>query len=53
MVLQVGKKNTFNLISAVTVGTNGEIIVADTRIQIFSAKGDFMDTVFADEGRGE
>lgn len=50
-ILQVGKKGTFNLISAVTVGPTGEIVVADSRIQVFSAKGDFMEVLY-DEGKG-
>lgn len=35
-----------------TVGVGGEIIVADSRIQVFSAKGDFMHLVY-DEGKGK
>ncbi|XP_018565603.1 tripartite motif-containing protein 2 isoform X2 [Anoplophora glabripennis] len=52
ILFQVGKKGTFSLISSVTVGPLGEIIVADSRIQAFSAKGDFMEVVY-DEGRGK
>lgn len=51
-IFQVGKKGTFKLISSVTVGPTGEIIVADTRIRIFSGKGDFIEIV-SDETRGE
>lgn len=48
----MGKKGTFNLISSVTVNPiSGDIVVADTRIQIFSGKGDFLE-VFYDEGKG-
>ena len=52
---QVGKKGSqrgyFNLISSVTVGPSGEIIVADSRIQVFSAKGDFLEELYP-EGKG-
>lgn len=48
MFFQVGKKGTFNLISSVTVGPCGEILVADTKIQLFSAKGDFMGVIYED-----
>ncbi|XP_049778139.1 tripartite motif-containing protein 2-like isoform X1 [Schistocerca cancellata] len=55
LLLQVGKKGSqrgyFNLISSVTVGQSGEIIVADSRIQVFSAKGDFMEELYP-EGKG-
>ncbi|XP_018320293.1 tripartite motif-containing protein 3 isoform X2 [Agrilus planipennis] len=51
-LFQVGKKGTFNLLSSVAVGPSNEIIVADTRIQVFSAKGDFMELIF-DEGKGK
>lgn len=47
----MGKKGTFSLISSVSVGPTGEIFVADTRVQMFSAKGDFMEVIY-DEGRG-
>ncbi|XP_017775302.1 PREDICTED: tripartite motif-containing protein 3-like [Nicrophorus vespilloides] len=47
-----GKKGTFSLITSVTVGPGGEIVVADSRIQVFSAKGDFV-SVLHDEGRGK
>lgn len=49
---QVGKRSTFKLITSVTVGPNGEIIVADSRIQVFSAKGDFSEEIYS-EGKGE
>ncbi|CAH1119157.1 unnamed protein product [Phaedon cochleariae] len=49
---QVGKKGTFSLIASVAVGPLGEIVVADTRVQMFSAKGDFMEVVY-DEGKGK
>lgn len=45
---KVGKKGTFSLISAVTVGPLGEIIVADTKVQLFSAKGDFREVIYED-----
>ncbi|XP_015521414.2 tripartite motif-containing protein 2 isoform X2 [Neodiprion lecontei] len=51
MLFQVGKRNTFKLISSVTVGPAGEILVADSRIQVFSAKGDFSEEIYA-EGKG-
>ncbi|XP_024082916.1 tripartite motif-containing protein 3-like isoform X2 [Cimex lectularius] len=41
----------FNPISSVCVGSDGQIIVADSRVQIFSAKGDFL-RVFHSEGKG-
>lgn len=47
----MGKKGTFSLISAVTVGSCGEIVVADSRVQLFSAKGDFLEILY-DEGKG-
>lgn len=34
------------------VGPNSEIVIADTKVQAFSAKGDFMETIF-DEGKGK
>ncbi|XP_023013976.2 tripartite motif-containing protein 2 isoform X2 [Leptinotarsa decemlineata] len=52
ILFQVGKKGTFSLISSVAVGPLGEIIVADSRVQMFSAKGDFMEVVY-DEGKGK
>lgn len=55
LLFQVGKKGSqkgcFNLISSVTVGPGGEIVVADSRIQVFSAKGDFLHELFP-EGKG-
>lgn len=55
LISQVGKKGSqrgyFNLISSVTVGPSGEIIVADSRIQVFSAKGDFLEELYP-EGKG-
>ncbi|GLV35927.1 thin [Carabus blaptoides fortunei] len=52
ILFQVGKKGTFNLISSVTVGPAGEIVVADSRIQVFSGKGDFTQELFS-MGRGK
>ncbi|XP_072387490.1 tripartite motif-containing protein 2-like isoform X1 [Diabrotica undecimpunctata] len=52
ILFQVGKKGTFNLISSVAVGPLGEIVVADSRVQMFSAKGDFMEVIY-DEGKGK
>ncbi|XP_049823986.1 tripartite motif-containing protein 3-like isoform X2 [Aethina tumida] len=52
ILFKVGKKGTFNIISSVTVGPLGEIVVADSRIQVFSAKGDFMEVLY-DEGKGK
>uniref|UniRef100_A0A1B6CX18 B-box C-terminal domain-containing protein n=1 Tax=Clastoptera arizonana TaxID=38151 RepID=A0A1B6CX18_9HEMI len=55
LLFQVGKKGSqkgcFNLISCVTIGPGGEIVVADSRIQVFSAKGDFLQELFP-EGKG-
>lgn len=50
ILFQVGKKGIFNFISSVTVGQAGEIIVADTRIQVFSAKGDFVEILHNSKG---
>lgn len=51
LLFQVGK-NGFKLISSVTVGPAGEILVADSRIQVFSAKGDFSEEIYS-EGKGK
>lgn len=48
----MGKRGTFSLISSVAVGPTGEIFIADSRVQVFSPKGDFVGVVF-DEGRGK
>ncbi|XP_026684872.1 uncharacterized protein LOC103516770 [Diaphorina citri] len=46
LLFQVGKKGStpgcFSLMSSITVGAGGEIIIADSRIQVFNGKGDFM-----------
>nr|CAD7396857.1 unnamed protein product [Timema poppensis] len=56
ILFQVGRRGShrgcFNLISSVTVGNGGEIVVADSRIQVFSAKGDFIQQLFG-EGKGK
>nr|CAD7424990.1 unnamed protein product [Timema monikensis] len=56
ILFQVGRRGShrgcFNLISSVTVGHGGEIVVADSRIQVFSAKGDFIQQLFG-EGKGK
>lgn len=52
ILFQVGKKGTFHQISSIAVGPNSEIVVADSKIQVFSAKGDFME-VIRDEGKGK
>ncbi|KAG5898288.1 hypothetical protein JTB14_008631 [Gonioctena quinquepunctata] len=52
ILFQVGKKGTFSFISSVAVGPLGEIVVADSRVQMFSAKGDFMEVIY-DEGKGK
>ncbi|CAG5089290.1 Similar to TRIM2: Tripartite motif-containing protein 2 (Bos taurus) [Cotesia congregata] len=52
VLFQVGKKSMLKLISSVTVGPAGEILVADSRIQVFSAKGDFSEEINA-EGKGK
>uniref|UniRef100_T1IBP8 Uncharacterized protein n=1 Tax=Rhodnius prolixus TaxID=13249 RepID=T1IBP8_RHOPR len=51
-LFQVRVPGCFNLISAVAVGPDGEIIVADSRIQVFSAKGDFLQEIYP-EGKGK
>nr|XP_024219752.1 tripartite motif-containing protein 3-like [Halyomorpha halys] len=55
-LFEVGKKGSskgcFNLISGVTVGPEGEIVVADSRIQVFSAKGDFLQEIYP-QGKGK
>ncbi|KAL1138222.1 hypothetical protein AAG570_009913 [Ranatra chinensis] len=55
-LFQVGKKGSrkgcFNLISSVAVGPKSEIVVSDSRIQVFSAKGDFVLEIFP-EGKGK
>ncbi|CAA9998046.1 unnamed protein product [Nesidiocoris tenuis] len=52
-MFQVGskgnKKGCFNLISSVAVGSEGQIVVADARIQVFSAKGDFQYEIQPDQ----
>ncbi|XP_014210940.1 tripartite motif-containing protein 2-like isoform X1 [Copidosoma floridanum] len=48
VLFQVGKKNTFKLIISVAVGPAGEILVAGSHIQVFSAKGDFSDEINTD-----
>ncbi|XP_048519035.1 tripartite motif-containing protein 2 isoform X1 [Dendroctonus ponderosae] len=50
LLFQVGKRGTFSMISSVAVGPTGEIFIADSRVQMFSPKGDFVGVVF-DEGR--
>lgn len=45
---KVGKKNMFKLIVSVAVGPAGEILVAGSRIQVFSAKGDFTEEINAE-----
>ncbi|BET03393.1 IG_FLMN [Nesidiocoris tenuis] len=57
-LFQVGskgnKKGCFNLISSVAVGSEGQIVVADARIQVFSAKGDFQYEIQPDQkGKGK
>ena len=53
ILFQVGtKKGTFLNLSAITVGLNGEILTADYRVQIFSAKGDFMEEL-KNDGKGK
>lgn len=52
ILFQVGKKGTFSLISSVTVGPLGEIVVADARVQVFNGKGDFLEVLY-DEGKGK
>ena len=42
----------FKLVISVAVGPAGEILVAGSHIQIFSAKGDFTEEINA-EGKGE
>ncbi|XP_066599669.1 tripartite motif-containing protein 2-like isoform X2 [Prorops nasuta] len=53
ILFQVGKRGSFKLISSVTIGPAGEILVADNRIQVFSAKGDFTELISNDsKGKG-
>ncbi|XP_063972988.1 tripartite motif-containing protein 2-like isoform X1 [Diachasmimorpha longicaudata] len=53
-LFQVGKPSMFSEISSVTFGLGGEILVADLRIQVFSAKGDFSEEIQAGEkGKGK
>lgn len=55
MFVQVGKKGSqrgqFNLISSVAASPNDDILVADSRIQIFSSEGEFKREIFS-EGKG-
>ncbi|KAK6618438.1 hypothetical protein RUM43_013631 [Polyplax serrata] len=55
LLFQVGKKGNakscFNLISSICVGPNSSIIVADTSIHIFSAKGDLIEEICQTEGK--
>ncbi|KAL0267807.1 UNVERIFIED_CONTAM: hypothetical protein PYX00_009961 [Menopon gallinae] len=55
LLFQVGKKGNgkgcFNLISSVCLGPGASIIVADTRIQIFSPKGDFIEEIGHSDGK--
>lgn len=53
--VQVGKKGSqrgqFNLISSVAASPNDDILVADSRIQIFNSDGEFKREIFS-EGKG-
>ena len=53
--IQVGKKGSqrgqFNLISSVAASPNDDILVADSRIQIFNSDGEFKREIFS-EGKG-
>lgn len=55
LLLQVGRKGSqrgqFNLISSVAAAPNDHILVADSRIQIFTSEGEFLREVFP-EGKG-
>ncbi|KAL3268863.1 hypothetical protein HHI36_007952 [Cryptolaemus montrouzieri] len=51
-LFQVGSKDIFNSISSVAIGPAGEIIVADSKVQLFSAKGDFLKVIY-DGGKGK
>ncbi|XP_078053205.1 tripartite motif-containing protein 2 isoform X1 [Augochlora pura] len=51
-LFQVGTMVTLKLIRAVTVGRNGEIVVADDHILVFTAKGDFSEEIYS-EGKGK
>uniref|UniRef100_A0A8D9AT27 Tripartite motif-containing protein 2 n=1 Tax=Cacopsylla melanoneura TaxID=428564 RepID=A0A8D9AT27_9HEMI len=56
LLFQVGKKGStpgcFSLMSSITVGAAGEIIIADSRIQVFNGKGDFL-LEFPQEAKGK
>ncbi|XP_011506547.1 PREDICTED: tripartite motif-containing protein 2-like isoform X2 [Ceratosolen solmsi marchali] len=52
ILFQIGKKNMFQLIISVAVGPAGEILVAGSCIQVFSAKGDFTEEINV-EGKGK
>lgn len=56
LLRKVGKKGTangqFTLISCVGVGPNDEILVADSRIQVFNNDGHYLRTIFS-EGKGK
>ncbi|XP_045475674.1 tripartite motif-containing protein 2-like isoform X2 [Harmonia axyridis] len=51
-LFQIGGKEVFQSISSVAIGPNGEIVVADSEIKVFSAKGDFLKVV-ADGGKAK
>lgn len=51
-LLQVGLKNKLKLIISVAVGPDGIILVAGSRILVFSAKGDFSEEIKGD-GKGQ
>ncbi|XP_044754086.1 tripartite motif-containing protein 2-like isoform X2 [Coccinella septempunctata] len=51
-LFQVGSKDVFKSISSVAIGPDGEIVVADSEIKVFSAKGDFLKVV-SDGGKGK
>ena len=45
-------RGQFKDISAVTVAPSGDILVADSRIQVFNSKGDFVREIFP-QGKGK
>ncbi|KAI5744623.1 hypothetical protein M8J76_003915 [Diaphorina citri] len=54
LLFQVGKKGStpgcFSLMSSITVGAGGEIIIADSRIQVFNGKGKYGGIAVDEQG---
>lgn len=49
LLFEVGTKESFNLISAIAIGPNSEIVVADSKILVFSSKGNLIRKICADD----